>query len=241
MTVISMDSMMKGTLILPKDVPSYIDHTLLKPEATQGEIEKVVSEAMEFHFYGVCIERKWIPVVKRVMAGTRESDRVRIVTVVDFPGGRGGLQTKVSELKEAMDLGADEVDIVCQRELLHLKNYSIFLSDLSCLSKEAGRICLKLILETSELSEVEIAIACSLAKIAGFSFVKTSTGFSQEGATVSHVSLMRSVVGPSMGVKASGGVRSYDHFCQMITAGASRIGTSSSVKILKEAEAMSCR
>lgn len=215
----------------PSSLKNYIDHTLLRPDATEDEILKASTEAIDNKFKGLCIERKWLRKVKPLL----KKAGVLAVTVVSFPAGNATTATKVQETKEAVAEGADEVDMVLNRELLKAKNYKGVLDDVRSVVDAAGAIPVKVILETSELTDEEKVIACGLCVAAGARFVKTSTGFSKSGATVADVALMRRTVGEGIGVKASGGVRSYEDTVKMIEAGATRIGTSGGVAILKGA------
>ncbi len=210
----------------------YIDHTLLRPEAAREEIVRVCSEAKEFEFAGVCVELKWLPVVVSELKGSK----VLAVTVISFPAGTDAPQSKARQAKEAVEVGANEIDMVLNRGLLHQKDYAAVFNDIAGVVEAASGTPVKVILETSELTSDEKKIACSLAKAAGAKFVKTSTGFSKSGATAQDVKLMREVVGPEMGVKASGGIRSYADAIKMVEAGATRLGTSASVAIVKATE-----
>ncbi len=210
----------------------YIDHTLLRPEATKDEILKVCAEAKEFSFKGVCVELKWIPLVAEQLNGTS----VLPVTVISFPAGSDSTSSKVSQTSQAVRDGAKEVDMVLNRTLLKEKNYAAVLADISGVVEAAKGTPVKVILETSELTRDEKIVACTLSKAAGASFVKTSTGFSKSGATAEDVALMRETVGPEMGVKASGGVRTFSDAQKMVQAGATRLGTSASVGIVTSKE-----
>lgn len=214
------------------DLRNYIDHTLLRPEATREEIAKAAQEAVDHQFKGLCIDKKWL----KEFAPLLKKGGVLAVTVVSFPKGDSPTVEKVRETKEAVQDGADEVDMVLNRDLMKAKNYRGIFDDVAAVVEASGQVPVKVILETSELTDEEKAIACSLCVAAGARFVKTSTGFSKSGATVADVTLMRRVVGEGIGVKASGGVRTYDDAVKMINAGATRIGTSGSVAIVKGAE-----
>jgi deoxyribose-phosphate aldolase len=214
----------------PSELASYIDHTLLNPQATQTDIDKLLSEAKEFKFRNVCVERQW---VKRAKTQLKDSG-VGVVTVVGFPSGLESISEKVTQTKEAIAFGADEIDFVLNRSFLHNRQYSDSLEEMTSVVQAADKKPVKVILETSELSLAEKAIACAIAKLAGVKFVKTSTGFSKAGATVEDVSLMREAVGSEIGIKASGGVRTSAQAIEMIRAGATRLGTSSSVGIVTD-------
>lgn len=206
----------------------YIDHTLLKPDATLDDIYVLCNEAKEHHFMSVCINPCYVPFAKSYLEGTD----VKVCTVIGFPLGTNLTRTKVDETLLAIANGADEIDMVINVGMLkaHQDEYvkeEIMLIRQACL----GHI-LKVIIETCLLTEEEKVRACLLAKEAGADFVKTSTGFSKGGATVEDVRLMRNTVGPSMGVKASGGIRTHEDLLKMIEAGATRIGTSNGTKII---------
>lgn len=215
-------------------VASLIDHTLLKPDATRDDILRLCAEAREFAFASVCVNPCWVPVAADALAGCP----VRTCTVIGFPLGANAMRTKVFETELALSQGAQEIDMV--------QNVGVFLSgDLDYIGREIGTLAgithsqsmlLKVILETSLLSVDQIRTACELALAAKADFVKTSTGFSARGATVDDVRLMRNTVGPKTGVKASGGIRSLAALLDMTRAGASRIGTSSGVAIVREFE-----
>jgi deoxyribose-phosphate aldolase len=215
-----------------QQLPQYIDHTLLRKEATEAEILQACSEALEYGFKGLCIEARWLPLVAPKLKGSK----TLAVTVIAFPHGNSSTESKVEEAKKAVRDGAQEVDMVLNRDWMKEKNYSLVLKDVQQVVAAVTNIPVKVILETSELTDAEKAIACALCKLAGAKFVKTSTGFSKSGATAADVALMRSAVGPEMGVKASGGVRSYEDAVKMIQAGATRLGTSAGVAILQGAK-----
>lgn len=219
----------------PKALAQYIDHTLLRPDAREDEILKTCDEALQYGFKGVCVEAKWLSVAVPKLKGSR----VLAVTVVSFPHGNSSTEDKVKETKKAVEAGAEEVDMVLNRDLLKNRNHAAVLKDIQSVVSAAGAIPVKVILETSELTHDEKAAAVALCVAAGAKFVKTSTGFSKGGALVEDIRLMRELVGPSLGVKASGGVRSYETALQMIEAGATRIGTSSSIAIVQGASSSS--
>jgi deoxyribose-phosphate aldolase len=216
-----------------QNLSRFIDHTLLKPDATEEKIAKLCSEAVENDFHSVCINPCWTPLA----AGLLEGTSVKVCTVVGFPLGATTARTKAFEAAEAIDQGADEVDMVLNVGALKSGNYDLALSDIQAVVKAAqGRAIVKVILETGLLNETEKIKACELAVEAGANYVKTSTGFGPGGATVGDISLMRRVVGPKIGVKASGGIRDYDTAIAMIKAGATRIGTSSGIQIIGRLE-----
>lgn len=209
---------------------SYIDHTLLAPDATKAQIEKIVQEAKDNHFKSVCINPSWIPLCSKELKGTG----VDVTTVIGFPLGATLMASKISEAKEAIFEGADELDMVINVGRLKDHDDNYVEREIRELKNVCGKKTLKVIIETCLLTDEEKVRACQLAKKAGADFVKTSTGFSKGGATVQDVELMRKTVGPEMGVKASGGVRTREEMLAMIKAGATRIGTSHGVDLMKE-------
>lgn len=215
----------------PKTLAQYIDHTLLRPEATEAEIIKLCDEAVTYHFKTVCVESKWLPTVTTRLKGSK----VLPITVISFPHGSDSTEKKYQDTLSAVQMGAQEIDVVLNRALLSAKKYAEVWKDIHQVVLAAGKVPVKVILETSELTENEKRIACALVKAAGAHFVKTSTGFSKGGATESDIKLMRETVGPEFGVKASGGIRSYDDAVKMIAAGATRLGTSASISIVQGA------
>ncbi len=213
------------------DLARMIDHTLLKPEATPAEVQRVCEEALRYHFASVCVNPVYVPQVAQVLRG---SD-VKVCTVVGFPLGATSTAAKVCETQIAIAQGAQEIDMVLAIGLLkagELRTVEADIAAVAAVCRAQGAL-LKVILETALLTDEEKAVACQLAVSAGAHYVKTSTGFSRGGATVADVTLMRRTVGPHIGVKASGGVRTYADALAMIEAGASRIGASSSVAILE--------
>ncbi len=223
-----MDSLEQDTLA------SYIDHTLLRADATAADIRQICREARQYGFASVCVNSYWVPLAGGELAGSR----VKVCTVVGFPLGASSTAAKVAETEHAVMLGASEIDMVINIGELKGGNYDAVRQDIEAVAAAAhgGGAILKVILETSLLEDSQKAIACNSAKDAGAEFVKTSTGFSTGGATVHDVALMRRVVGQGIGVKASGGIRTLEDLRAMIAAGATRIGASASVKIM-EAEA----
>ena len=216
-----------------RQVSRYIDHTLLKPEATRDEILRICEEGARFGFASVCINPVWV----REAACALRGSGVKVCTVVGFPLGANTADAKAYEARRAIYDGARELDMVINIGALKSRDYDLVLKDISGIvdvAREAG--CLtKVIIETALLSDEEKIKASLIAKQAGADFVKTSTGFSKAGATAADVALMRRVVGGEMGVKAAGGVRDYKQAQEMIRAGATRIGASVGVKILQEA------
>jgi deoxyribose-phosphate aldolase len=220
----------------PEAVASLIDHTLLKPEAAQKDIARLCEEAREFTFASVCVNPYWVRIAAEALAGST----VRLCTVVGFPLGANQSRAKIAEADIALSEGAKELDMVQNIGALRSRDFHLVhkeIADLADIAHSAGAI-LKVILETCLLTFEEKTAACRLAADAHADFVKTSTGFSTSGATVADVRLMRQTVGPQIGVKASGGVRTLDALQEMVRAGASRIGTSSGVSILRELKAL---
>ncbi len=215
---------------VPIDLAGYIDHTLLKPESTADDIDELCAEAEQYHFASVCVNPAW---VKRAANNLRGTD-VRTCSVVGFPLGAATAEIKAMEARRAIRDGAREVDMVINVGALKSGDHDTVLTDIEKVvdsAHEAGAI-VKVILETALLTDEEKVIASALAKKAKADFVKTSTGFSGGGATVYDVALMRETVGPDMGVKASGGVRTASDVEDMIAAGATRIGASAGVQIV---------
>lgn len=207
----------------------FIDHTLLQPAATRAQIDELVAESLKYEFRSVCVESKWLSVVVPRLVGSK----VLPITVVSFPQGVAPTDEKIRQTKEAVALGAKEIDMVLNREWLALREYEKVLMDIRAVVEAAG-VPVKVILETSELSVEQKAIACALSKMARATLVKTSTGFSKSGANHADIRLMRSVVGPTLGVKASGGIRTLKDALVMIESGADRLGLSASVSIIRE-------
>ena len=207
---------------------SYIDHTHLKPDASWAQIEKICREAKEFQFAAVCVN----PIFIKRVAQLLNDSRVLPITVVGFPLGANTTALKTDETLQCIELGAKEIDMVIPYGELKAGNDSYVGDEISAIVQASGKIPVKVILETAALTDDEIIRGCKLSAKAGAAFVKTSTGFGPGGAKAEHVALMRKTVGPSMGVKASGGIRSLEDFEKMIQAGASRVGSSSSVSII---------
>ncbi|RKQ32680.1 deoxyribose-phosphate aldolase [Oceanobacillus halophilus] len=216
---------------MSKQMAKYIDHTLLKPEATKEQIQKLCKEASEYDFYSVCVNPTW---VKESAEQLKDSD-VEVCTVIGFPLGATTSEMKASETKDAINNGATEVDMVINIGKLKAGDYHAVEKDIAAVVEAAkDKALVKVIIETCLLTDEEKVKACELAVKAGTDYVKTSTGFSTGGATVEDIRLMRETVGPEIGVKASGGVRDRETALAMIDAGASRIGASSSIAIVKE-------
>jgi deoxyribose-phosphate aldolase len=212
---------------------SLIDHTLLKPDASRDDIRKLCQEAVRFGFASVCINPWNVPLAAELVRGTK----VRVCTVIGFPLGATLSQVKIYEAEEAIKLGAQEIDMVINIGALKSGQDDVVQSDICGVADTAhrgGAIC-KVIFETSLLTIEEKVRAALASKRAGADFVKTSTGFSTGGATAEDVAIMRAIVGSEIGVKASGGVRTFDDLKKMVCAGATRIGASASVKIMEQA------
>ncbi|MFD1203866.1 MULTISPECIES: deoxyribose-phosphate aldolase [Sporosarcina] len=208
----------------------YIDHTLLKPEATKDQIIALCEEAKKYSFASVCVNPTW---VKNAAEQLKGSD-VKVCTVIGFPLGANTPEVKAFETKDAIENGAQEIDMVINIGALKSGDDEIVQQDIEAVVKAAkGKAIVKVIIETALLNDNEKRKACELSRIAGADFVKTSTGFASGGATIEDVKLMRAVVGPEMGVKASGGVRNFEDMKNMIDAGATRIGASSGVQIMQ--------
>ncbi len=215
---------------VPADLARYIDHTALKPETTPAQIDKLCEEAVRFGFAAVCVNPTWI----RRAAGNLRGAGVGIASVVGFPLGANVAQIKATEARRALRDGANELDMVINIGALKGGQYDVVRDDIAKVadaSREVGAIC-KVIIEAALLTDEEKVIACRLAQDAKADYVKTSTGFGPSGATVFDVALMREAVGPKMGVKAAGGIRTAEEAAQMIAAGATRIGASASVQIV---------
>jgi deoxyribose-phosphate aldolase len=210
-----------------------IDHTLLKPEASRDEIRKLCQEAARFGFASVCINPWYVPLAAELLRGTH----VKVCTVIGFPLGATLPRVKIYEAEEAIKLGAQEIDMVINIGALKSGQDDVVQSDIRGVveASHRGRAICKVILETALLTVEEKVRASMACKHAGADFVKTSTGFSTAGATAEDVALMRAVVGSEIGVKAAGGVRSFDDLKKMVCAGATRIGASASVKIMEQA------
>ena len=219
--------------ITPQDdsLPHRIDHTLLKPDATHDQIAQLCYEARKHTFASVCVN----PTNVKICAELLKGSGVPVCTVVGFPLGATPTEVKVFETQQAIRDGATEIDMVINVGALKSRDYEMVEGDIASIARasHASNAILKVIIEAALLSDEEKVVACQLSKVADADFVKTSTGFGPGGATVEDVSLMRRVVGPSMGVKAAGGIRTYEDAQRMIAAGASRIGASASVKIVQ--------
>jgi deoxyribose-phosphate aldolase len=218
------------------EVNRTIDHTLLKPEATTQQIKQLCTEAIQYNFASVCIN----PTHVKLAAQLLQNSEVDVCTVVGFPLGATSSQTKILETEQVLNDGATEIDMVINIGALKEGNDDLVEQDIAGVVKAAHSrkaIC-KVIIETALLTDEEKVRACQLAKKAGADFVKTSTGFSSGGATVEDVALMRKTVGPDIGVKAAGGVKTLTDAQNMIAAGATRLGASAGVKIAQEAKSI---
>lgn len=205
-----------------------IDHTILKPEATESDVRRLCQEALHYHFATAVVNTCWVPLCAELLAG---SD-VKVCTIVSFPLGADSTAIKVAQAARSLKDGAHELDMVANIGYLKMGRFDLAEEDICQVVKAAEGVPVKVIIETCLLTDEEKVKACLIAKRAGAAFVKTSTGFNQAGAAIADVALMRRVVGPDMGVKASGGIRSFDQAMQLVEAGANRIGTSASVAIV---------
>jgi deoxyribose-phosphate aldolase len=217
-----------GTGEVPNGLAGYIDHTLLKPEATRDQLKELADEARKYKFATVCVNS----VNVRLMSQYLQGSDVPVCAVVGFPLGAMNPRSKAYETREAIRCGAREIDMVLNIGALKSGDFALVLQDIEAVVEAARPIGVKVILETSKLNHDEKVMGCVLSKAAGAAFVKTSTGFGGGGATAEDVALMRSIVGSEMGVKASGGVRSKEDAHAMIEAGANRLGASASVAIV---------
>ena len=215
-----------------KTIASMIDHTLLKPEATPAQVEKLCAEAAEYHFASVCVNPVYIPLAARLLDGTG----VKVCCVVGFPLGAIAPEQKAAEAASCAAMGAEELDMVIHVGAAKAGDWALVQRDIAGVVKAAAGRTVKVIIETCLLTDEEKVKACEAAKAAGADFVKTSTGFSIGGATTHDIALMRKTVGPEMGVKASGGIRDYATAMAMIEAGANRIGASAGIEIVAAAE-----
>ena len=218
------------------ELAKMIDHTILKANATQSDIEKLCDEAKKYNFASVCVNPYWVPLASDLL----KNSTVKVCTVIGFPLGATSSESKASETEIAILQGADEVDMVINVGAMKNNKTDIVENDILAVVNSARKtgkaqnknIIVKVILETCYLTKDEIKNACLSAKNAGADFVKTSTGFGTGGATVEDVALMKETVGSSMEVKASGGIRDYETAIKMINAGATRLGTSSGISIV---------
>lgn len=212
------------------ELNQMIDHTILKADAKEEDVLRIIEEAKKYEFFSVCINPCWVALAKEHLAGTS----VDVCTVIGFPLGANTSEVKAYEATDAINNGATEVDMVINVGALKSKQYKKVLKDIQAVVEAAeGKALVKVIIETALLTDEEKIKVCELAKEAGADFVKTSTGFSTGGATVADITLMRKTVGPDMGVKASGGIHNEAEAKAMIDAGATRIGTSAGVAIME--------
>ncbi len=215
---------------VPRDLARFIDHTLLRPDATAADIDRLCAEARELGFAAVCVNPTWV----RLCAQNLRGSNVRVASVVGFPFGASTTEVKAMEARRAIRDGAREIDMVINIGALKSGNHDLVRSDIEKVSDachEAGALS-KVIIEAALLTDEEKVVSSHLAKVAKADFVKTSTGFGPGGATVHDVLLMRETVGPRLGIKAAGGIRSAEDVREMIAAGATRIGASASVQIV---------
>ncbi|MBR3604067.1 MAG: deoxyribose-phosphate aldolase [Elusimicrobiaceae bacterium] len=212
------------------NLAKYIDHTLLKPQASQSEIKALCEEARQYGFFSVCVNPYWVSFCKEQLKG---SD-VKVCTVIGFPLGANTTEVKVLEAKDALKNGADELDMVVNLGAVKSQDWQTVLADIEALRHAGENFTLKVIIETSVLTEEEKVKLCQLCTQAKVDFVKTSTGFTGGGATAEDVKLMKENISADMQVKASGGVRTREDFDKMVAAGATRIGASAGVKIVEE-------
>ncbi|MBU1100970.1 MAG: deoxyribose-phosphate aldolase [Bacteroidetes bacterium] len=219
-----------GSQLTDKSIARMIDHTMLKADVTVDDIKKLCAEAREYVFASVCVNPSFVPLCSKLLMGSK----VKVCTVIGFPLGATSTQAKRAEAEEALKNGAEEVDMVINIGLLKSKDYDAVFNDINQVVLIAKRhnAVTKVIIETALLTDEEKIKACLISKKAKAEFVKTSTGFSTGGATASDIALMRYVVGSSVGVKASGGIRTKEDAQTMIDSGADRIGASASVKIV---------
>lgn len=215
------------------ELNKYIDHTLLKPEATKKQITKLCQEARQYDFASVCVNTCYVPLAKQLLAG---SD-VKVCCVVGFPLGAMDTVSKAFEAKTAVENGAQEVDMVINIGALKDKDYDYVTKDIAAVVEASKPAIVKVIIEACLLTDEEKVEACKCSMNAKAVFVKTSTGFSTHGATPEDVALMKKTVGDVCKVKAAGGVRSYDDAMKMIEAGADRLGCSAGIKVMEEAKA----
>ena len=224
---------MSSITITEKELAQYIDHTLLKAEATKAHVRKLCEEALEHHFFAVCVNSGMVSTCREILKNTK----VNIACVVGFPLGANDTATKAFETNRALNLGATEIDMVLNIGALKAQEHLFVERDIFDVVRAAEGKTVKVILETSLLTEEEKKKACELSVNAGAHFVKTSTGFGGGGATVADIELMKSVVGKNAKIKASGGVKDFEFAQKLIAAGAVRLGTSSGVQLVKGLQA----
>ncbi len=207
-----------------------IDHTLLKPYATEKEVIKLCEEAKKYNFFSVCVFPIYVSLCKKLLKDTN----IKVTTVISFPFGASTVATKCFETKEAIKNGADEIDMVMNITAFKSKNYKFVLDEIKSVREITKGKILKIIIETAYLTKEEKIKAAQIVKEAEADFIKTSTGFTSTGATVKDVKIIKSVVGNHLGIKAAGGIRSLKEAIALINAGATRIGTSASLDIIKQ-------
>jgi deoxyribose-phosphate aldolase len=224
-----------GNVDIAANTAKMIDHTLLKPDATQDQIAQLCYEARKHGFAAVCVNPTYVKLCAQLLQGTE----VHVCTVVGFPLGATPPEVKAYEAQQAIDDGATEVDMVINVGALKSKDYALVERDIATVARtcHAGGAVLKVIIEAALLTDEEKVIASQLSKAANADYVKTSTGFGPGGATAQDVALMRRSVGPEMGIKAAGGIRTFEDVKEMVAAGATRIGASAGVKIAQQAQA----
>lgn len=210
------------------NINSFIDHTLLKPTTTERQIIDLCNEAKKYDFFSVCVNSCYVPLAKQLLSKTA----VKVVSVIGFPLGATATEAKVFEAKNAVNEGADEIDMVINMGFLRSKNHLAVFKDISDVKSAIGKIPLKVILEISELSKNEIVKACEICVDAKVDFIKTSTGFSKSGATLTAVKIIKKTIKDQAKIKASGGIRDLETALKYIDAGADRIGTSSGVAMM---------
>ncbi|MDD4220547.1 MAG: deoxyribose-phosphate aldolase [Sphaerochaetaceae bacterium] len=224
-----MDKIEKNAMLEPKDLAKYIDHTMLKADAVKVAFDKLCDEAIEYSFKSVCVNSSWVAYVANRLQGTK----VQVCSVVGFPLGAMSSKSKAFEAEDAIAQGAREIDMVLAVGRLKMGDVQYVEDDIKAVRQAAKKgVILKVIIETAMLTKEEKITACRLAKAAGADFVKTCTGFGGGAATAEDIALMQEIVGPAMGVKASGGVRNYDKAIELIGAGATRLGAQSSIAIV---------
>ena len=220
-------------MITKEKMASLIDHTLLKPDATNNDISRLCREATKYNLWSVCVNPYYVPLAARILQDTP----VKVCSVVGFPLGANTTEVKASEAKKAISDGANEIDMVINIGALKSGDEEVVKQDIKSVVKQGilaqRKTIVKVIIETGLLTDKEKAMACQITKDLGANFVKTSTGINTRGATVHDVKFIRNIVGPEFGIKASGGIRTYEDAVKLIEAGATRIGTSSGTKIMK--------
>jgi len=221
-------------MITKKELAKFIDHTLLKPDVTEDSIRQLCEEAKEFNFYSVCVNPTYVSLAYSILSNTE----VKICSVIGFPLGASTPEVKALEAEIAINNGANEIDMVINIGALKSQNYELVKKDIYEVLRRARSnqkyIVVKVIIESGLLSKYEKERACKLIKESGANFIKTSTGFNAQGATVSDVKLLKKCIGSSIKLKASGGIRSFYDAIKLINAGADRIGTSSGILIMEQ-------